>query len=90
MEVLVDEVVEVAVWIEEAEEVAVDLTEVVEVVVLPWVVTGMDHLQSEVEWFHHKGDQWLKEVDSRDLKEQMVMLLIHQANIRVARMRHVE
>jgi hypothetical protein len=67
--------VEVVGLTEEGVEVVV-LTEEV-VVELPWVVTDMDHLQqSEVAWYHHRVDQWPREVDLKEHKVLMVILLI--------------
>lgn len=101
MDVEVDLVVEAeedVVWIEVDEEVEVDsIVVVVEVVVEAlepqWVVVkGMDLLQqSEVEWHLLPVGPWPRGADSRVHKEQMVIPhILHQANIRVAHMRHVE
>lgn len=90
--VLEVEVVEAVGWTEGGVEVVVLTEEVGVVVELLWVVTDMDHLQlSEVAWYH-RVDQWPRGVDLKAHKVLMVILLIliHRANILVARLRHVE
>jgi hypothetical protein len=63
------------------------LTEEAVVVELPWVVTDMDHLQqSEVAWYHHRVDQWPREVDLKEHKVLMAILLtlIHRGQSLIA------